>query len=88
MWKSVVDMDEMENRSAPETSVVLDSVTVGEESLIMESSNDVVVAEKRKSIDNKGVAFHQCSFVEKAEHSHGTSQGWRGKIEIQESSYI
>ena len=51
-------MNEMKNRSAPETSVILDAVTVGEKSLIMESSNDVVVAEKGQSIDNKGVAFH------------------------------
>ena len=81
-------MDEMENRSAPETSVILDAVTVGEKSLIMEGSDDAIVAEKRQSIDNEGVAFHQCSFVEEAEHSDCTSQGsWR-KIEIQKSNCI
>ena len=68
--------------------MVLDSVTMGEKSLVMEGSNDAIVAEKRQSIGNEGVAFHECSFVEKAEHSDRASQGWWCKIEIQESRCI
>ena len=62
--------------------MIMDSVTVGEQSLVMESSYDAVVAQKRQSIGKKGMAFHQRWFVEEAERSNRTSQGWWRKIEI------
>ena len=82
LWKLVVDVNEMENGSAPQSSMIEDSVTVGEQSLVM-GTNHASLAEKRESRNDQRMTLSEVALVEEAKHANRTSQRRRSKIKIQ-----
>ena len=87
LWKLVVDVNEMEDGSAPQSSMIEDSVTVGEQGLVM-GTNHASLAEKRESSYDHGMTLSEVALVEEAQHANRASQRRRSKIKIQKGFSI